>query len=61
MVIEYHPKYMRRLAEIYLQRYGMLGQAEAGKWYNQALSPEIRSRLKPYIRQVAEERDLEVT
>lgn len=51
---------MRRLADIYLKKYGMLGYEEAKEWYGTFLDDDLRSKIKPYIRMLAEERDLQV-
>jgi len=60
MVIQYHKLYMRRLAEVYLSKYGMLGYEDASKWFNEFLDDGLRARIKPYISALAEERNLEV-
>ena len=60
MVIHYHPLYMRRLAEIYIHTYGMTGHAGATEWFMNFLDADHRKKIRPYIQQVAEERNLEV-
>ena len=51
---------MRRLAERYIDIYSMLGHAGASEWYDNFLDTEHRKRISPFIRQVAEERNLQV-
>jgi len=60
-VIEYHPLYMRRLADVYLTKYGMLGFDAARKWFDTFLTTDLKKRIKPYIQTLAEERNLELT
>jgi hypothetical protein len=60
VLVQHHPLYMRRLAETYLSKYSMLGYEVASKWYEEFLDDGLRSKIKPYIQMVAEERNLEV-
>lgn len=53
---KWHPKYLRRLAWVYLDRYDTLGYMEAKDWYRRTLTPELRQAVRPVIQEMLEER-----
>lgn len=42
-------KYLERLAEVYLEKYSVLGYKEAKKWYSEFLTTELRKLVHPII------------
>lgn len=45
----YDPKYLDRLALVYIQKHETLGYKEARKWYNEFLTRELRELVHPRI------------
>lgn len=58
MVIEYHEKYLKRLANVYLDIYDMHGHEAAAAWHTRTLEgdPELKGRLHGVIKSEAPRR-----
>jgi len=53
---KWHPKYLKRLALVYLDKYDTLGYIEATTWYKGFLNHELREQVRPVVQQLVEER-----
>lgn len=57
MIVENHPKYLRRLAEVYMDKYDAKGFPVAREWFDSFLTEELRVRIRPYIKEIVAERE----
>lgn len=55
MIIQKHPKFMERLARIYVDKYHELGLEGAKEWAK-FLDADLRAALKPFIQKEASRR-----
>jgi len=60
VIIEYHYKYMTHLAKRYISIYSKYGYKEASKWYDTFLTKGLRDRIRPFIKEQAQEQNLEM-
>lgn len=58
MLVDKHPQYLLRLAQVYLDFYEKLGYAEASAWYERTLDDEHKQAVRPYILLEAQAREI---